>query len=108
MKINEDCDHAIGIDHKERLFQYHLHEADAGTLAYDCNKAENCSDYIIFLLLFTERCLEIQLQIQIKVQIQTQIQIQTHIQIQIETQIQIQIRIHIQTQMQIQIQLQWQ
>ena len=84
MTINEDCDHAIRIDHKERLFQYHLHEADAHTLAYDCNKAENCSYYIIFLLLFTERCLEIQLQIQIQAQIQTQIQIQTDIQIQIE------------------------
>ena len=45
MKINEDCDHTICIDHKERLFQHHSHEADADTLAHDCKKDENDSDY---------------------------------------------------------------
>ena len=45
MKINKDCDHTICIDHKERLFQYHSHEADADTLADDCKKDENDSDY---------------------------------------------------------------
>ena len=45
MKINEDCDHTICIDHKERLFQHHTHEADADTLANDCKKDENDSDY---------------------------------------------------------------
>ena len=45
MKINEDCDHTICIDHKERLFQYHTHEADADTLANDWKKDENDSDY---------------------------------------------------------------